>query len=292
MLEKLKQILSSIFRSGEIINKLDSIDKNLNFLINNSLKIDDIKPKPSVRYLQEEQFQILLKIHEFFQLIGVEYFLFAGTLLGSVRHKGFVPWDDDIDIGVLREDFEKILNNEEHLKKYGLFLSSPFSKLGIYTGKGYDKIYEQSGEHHVSLFVFDLVRSQNIEKVLNRRTEFNKKTSLLRGNYRSHFRKLNSSLVGLNKEYFEKIERVERGNVDENTYMVKSLCAARKNIAVKYNSVFPLGKGEFIVFKDQRISLFPIPNNPVEMLENFYGKDYMFFPRDLYPRHTMNNKIK
>jgi len=49
--------------------------------------------------------------------------------------------------------------------------------------------------------------------------------------------------------------------------------------------MYPLQKGEFFVFKDQKKYNFPIPKKPKVMLENFYGKDYMHFPKDVYPQH-------
>jgi len=59
---------------------------------------------------------------------NLTYFIMAGTLLGAVRHKGFIPWDDDIDVGMSRKDYEKFLDiyyNIDNTKYYVLSYRSP-----------------------------------------------------------------------------------------------------------------------------------------------------------------------
>ncbi|GHU75438.1 phosphorylcholine transferase LicD [Spirochaetia bacterium] len=48
----------------------------------------------------------------------IPYFLIGGSVIGCIRHKGFIPWDDDIDIGVMRSDFEKVESLLSTLKQY------------------------------------------------------------------------------------------------------------------------------------------------------------------------------
>ena len=62
-----------------------------------------------IKEVQKVQVEILLEINKVCQLNNINYQLFAGTLLGTIRHEGFIPWDDDIDICMLRKDYNRFL---------------------------------------------------------------------------------------------------------------------------------------------------------------------------------------
>ena len=63
--------------------------------------------KELLRRVQLEQLEILKEIHRVCTENDISYFLDSGTLIGAVRHRGFIPWDDDLDIGMMRPDYEK-----------------------------------------------------------------------------------------------------------------------------------------------------------------------------------------
>ena len=57
--------------------------------------------------LQQKERDLLKQYIDFCNKHNLKYFLMAGTLLGAIRHKGFIPWDDDIDVAMPREDYDK-----------------------------------------------------------------------------------------------------------------------------------------------------------------------------------------
>lgn len=59
--------------------------------------------------LQEVEFQLLKVFIEFCNKHHLQYFLVEGTALGAVRHQGFIPWDDDLDVGLPREDYNRFI---------------------------------------------------------------------------------------------------------------------------------------------------------------------------------------
>lgn len=63
--------------------------------------------KGQLRQLQMIELEMLIEVDRICKKCGIKYNIIAGTLLGAVRHGGFIPWDDDADIAMLRPEYEK-----------------------------------------------------------------------------------------------------------------------------------------------------------------------------------------
>ena len=91
-----------------------------------------------LRDLQLAELEILKEFIRICKELNLKYFLDSGTLLGCIRHGGFIPWDDDIDVNMPREDYEMFLEKGQALLKDKYFLQNyktdkeftqPFAKI-------------------------------------------------------------------------------------------------------------------------------------------------------------------
>lgn len=92
--------------------------------------------------IKELEMEIMAEIDRICKKHNITYFLVGGSMLGAVRHKGFIPWDDDIDIGMLRDDYDKFRKVCPGELRPGL-------------------IYQSHLEESTSHYIFDKIRLQD-----------------------------------------------------------------------------------------------------------------------------------
>ncbi len=73
-----------------------------------------------LKKLQDVELEMLADFHNICEETHIKYSLAFGTMLGAVRHQGFIPWDDDVDVMILRKDYDKLVDavNKNYSKKY------------------------------------------------------------------------------------------------------------------------------------------------------------------------------
>ena len=115
----------------------------------------------SIEEIHEGTLGILKKIIEICDEINVNYFLAYGSLIGAVRHGGFIPWDDDLDIVMLRPDYEIFnqycLKHERELYPFKLINRKNEKKypynIARFNDLRYRDIYENVQEYDSGMFI-------------------------------------------------------------------------------------------------------------------------------------------
>lgn len=115
----------------------------------------------TLRTLQLTQLEILKKIDQVCRKHQIPYSLYAGTLLGAVRHGGFIPWDDDLDLCMARADYERFLSVWEREPHEGYLLQNKENAPGF--TQSFTKIRKdhttflqseaEAGQYHTGIFV-------------------------------------------------------------------------------------------------------------------------------------------
>ena len=139
----------------------------------------------NINELKEIQLEIMDYVHAFCIKHEINYWIDNGTLLGAIRHGGYIPWDDDIDIGMLREDYDRFLKlfnqSSDKYKVYSIEnkrdFMYPFAKvLDLDT-----VIYEPNEEGikiaiNIDVFVYDNAPDdlEYVKKMYKKRDKYNK----------------------------------------------------------------------------------------------------------------------
>lgn len=100
-------------RQKLIVDKLNLINNALSYQLNSNL--NRITARGTSKELQEVQIKLLSVLNKLCKNNNLTYWLDFGTLIGAARNGYFIPWDDNIDVSMLRTDFERILNLEKQL---------------------------------------------------------------------------------------------------------------------------------------------------------------------------------
>lgn len=252
----------------------------------------------------------LLEILDFFDKIckknNLKYYLGGGTLLGAIRHDGFIPWDDDIDVYMPREDYNKLLklkiNNEKYwLDNYKTNKQNwhPFSKIRLKNTEFYEQnipLFIENQGFWIDILPIDNTKNTHFSflKIRKRLVEICKNILLYKTvkkkNYDSickkifyNFTKFIPNFIILNfREFIMQLE-----NNKKNKYLISfgSRYKVENQLHLK-EKIFPLKKHVFELKK------YPIPYDYDYVLTKIYGKDYMIVPPKDKQRTHYPTKIK
>ncbi len=223
--------------------------------------------QPAVGYLRDIQLasiKILCEVDRICREFDIKYFISFGSLLGAVRHGGFIPWDDDIDISMQRDDYKKFVDIFNK--------NTVFKNLRAEFCRSHLKVCLSGTLVTLDIFSFD---------VLNKNMDLNDKICFSR--------KLNSlSKNKLLKSVSKNAYNIEAEKLTKNVFG-SDLCKAKQNssifysiefehkhkiIAFDYSTIFPL---KMVNFEGSK---FFAPKNIDEYLTFIYG-DYMNMPEKI-----------
>lgn len=246
------------------------------------------KDQSPLEAAQEVMTDILNVIHQICERNNIKYWLSDGTLLGSVRHGGFIPWDDDADISMLREDYNKFIRivKEELPEPYKL-QSAEHQTHGLHNWCKimYMDDFEWVDWHgnwtkglSVDIFPFDYVRQKNVEKLSLLEKAANRLASIrypIEGNGVKAFLQRRVQKLKVHN-YYSRFNR----ETDIVTYGIETPYYGYAYFNV--HDIFPLSKGRFGDYS------FYIPKNYDRYLTVEYG-NYMDIPKEEEQVSHMSN---
>lgn len=270
-------------------SKTEEPDPFINFLF----KSTNLKADGNFRNVQLLALELLKFIDNVCKKYDLNYFLIYGSLLGAVRHGGFIPWDDDLDIVMMRKDYNKLIevlpneiNKNDYLRhNIGLTLLNNIN----------DNYFEDT---------IDILDEDYINHFLSNDSE---KSRFLQLGCLKPLAKLDifpfdyikeDSVEIYNKKYFSQKYLFRDAYFEEGFSYFDELNKRSKKLGLTFEETNFIGEGLDATFWDDFGAIdanlfFPMntiqfegvevlcPNKPLELLKIWYGENYMNIPSDL-----------
>ena len=255
----------------------------------------------TVRDVQLVLLEMLKDIDALCKKHNIRYWLTGGSALGAVRHKGFIPWDDDADIGMLREDYEKFQRVvhelgdayitqcfETHSEYNVLFPPMKVRKKGTYCVE-YNALLKNkcrdSDGLFIDIFVLDHV-SENKAKDFIWRVRNGILMVLI-----VFFENLHCNPLLLKRRFVRNAKKY--GQINKNTAWIGYDLTWTFNsffhpVVYSLESVFPI---QYVEFED---TMLPVPKRPKDMLDVEVSTQHMSYPplKDQAPKHIKDIELQ
>lgn len=262
-----------------------------NYVINQDIDGTDV----TLRKLQLVLLSMLKDVDKICKKHDIHYLLFSGSVLGAVRHQGFIPWDDDLDIAIHRDQYSQLLKalQEDLPEQYVVQCFDlderylvPFPAMKIRLKNTFveeenillkNKCTDCDGVF-IDVFLLNYVSE---DKKMDYHWRL-KNTGL--ATVITTLENMNRNPISLKKQFLQ--NAIDYGNQnrdskligDEITWIYNS---PRKPYIYRYDDIFPT---KLYPFED---GMFPVPNNPEAFLKAHYGDSYMEYPPEdkRVPKH-------
>lgn len=263
-----------------------------------------------IRDAQLEMLELLKEVARICNKHNIEYWLESGTLLGAYRHGGFIPWDDDIDIAMEREEYDKFLKVVEDELEDSMFLEKPYEnrvpfakirKRNTLLLEHYDATYHQG--IGLDIFPMDKCNTNNIKyNLIDKKYYWLDRIGFIRAIEikKPYFSMKNIAKLGVKiitlpvwfithdfvmKRVRKNVHKlIERCKTNPKEMLAMGVDVFYFNSKHKYENIFPLTEIEFEGEK------FSAPKNIPAYLTNLYGNTYMELP-PVEKREVHNQKI-
>lgn len=251
----------------------------------------------NLRKLQLAQLYMMREIAQICEMHGLKYYLCGGTLLGAVRHGGFIPWDDDLDITMYRQDLSRLIEiiQQNYGEKYFVQnfqtdrnYTRYIPKIRLNGTRQAEKGYEKDGIHqgiYIDIFPLDHVtKTDGLELYL--------RGKLLRLLFAfKTIRCTRNKTTTRFKKYLIKVLKpasflVPMALIDK---LFDWVCTATDKPGAAYTTSFAshylwkkqlvdnsvYGEGTFLTFENAE---FRVPSRYFDLLKQVFGRNYMELP--------------